>query len=180
MALPKTDRHNGHKAHALPRRWAAGVPLVSVLAGCSLTTAAAERRVDEARGIGETRRYTFHTPPTRPFEWIDEETVVFLTTRGTATIDLATGSVTERTDPDITPSHQPERPVQGPKLQPHSRYGPWKVTGDARFLTADSHGDVRCGSLLVSPDRRFVACSYGIVDRMAESSTGAPAVIRLR
>lgn len=145
------------------------------LVGEKLTTAGAERRVDPARGIGETWRYTFDAPPTRPFEWIDEETVVFLTASGTATIDVPTGSVTERTDPDITPSQQPERPVQGPKLQPGNRYGPWTVTGDSRFLIADdSHGDVRCVDLLVSPDERYVACGYGVIDRMAESSTAPP------
>jgi hypothetical protein len=47
-------------------------------------------------------------------------------------------------------------------------------------LKADDSGDVRCSSMLVSPDGEYVACKYIVADRWAETKESWPAVIRLR
>jgi hypothetical protein len=165
----------GHGWQVL-RRVILGAIIVIGLGGCG--TAAAERRVEEAQGLGETRFFDF--APRSPLEWIDNDTVVFVSIDGTATIDLATGAVTQKVDPSVVPPNPIPDPVPGEKLSPGSRYGPWEVSGDARFLVADDLGDVECGALLVSPDGRYVACTYIVTDRWAESGEGKPAVIRLR
>jgi len=154
--------------------------LVLPLAGCLFGTEEAERRVEQARGVGEMTRLTFSAPPIGPFEWVSDHEVVFLMLSGRVTVDIATGELTEVEDPTVTPSTQSPAPAAERTLPPGNRYGPRQVTSDGRFLTTDDSGDVSCGALLVSPDGRYVACSYTVTDRMAESSQGGPAVIRLR
>jgi hypothetical protein len=161
-------------------RWVLVVAVAAVAAGgCGFGTGEAERRVEKARGIGET--YLFEFGSRSLLEWIDNDTVVFVSIDGTATIDIATGAVTEKADPTVVPPNPIPQPAPGgKKLTPGSQYGPWEVSTDARFLFADDSGDVRCGALLVSPDGRHVACDYIVIDRMAESGKGSAAVIRLR
>jgi len=168
---------DAHSRRPWCRLLLAGVLVSLVVGGCG--TEETERRVEEARGVGEIRLFSFEAPPSSAHEWLSNDGVVFLTLNGTATVDLKTGDVTERVDSGITPSNQPPRPVPSAKLPPGARYGPWEVTGDSRFLRADESGDVRCAALLVSPDGKHAACTYIVTDRMAESSSGGPAVIRL-
>jgi hypothetical protein len=142
-------------------------------------TEEAERRVEETRGVGEIHLFAFQSLGGSPYEWHGSDEVVFLTRDGTATVDLTTGTVME-TNSTIASSEQPPPPVPGRELTPGTRYGPWEVTGDARFLVADESGDIACGLPLVSPDGTYVACSYMLTDRAAESTETQPAVIRLR
>lgn len=128
--------------------------------------------------MGETRLFDIATRS--PLEWVNNDAVIFLTWNGTARIDLATGTVIERTDPSITPPNpHPERSGVT-ELPLGAQYGPWAVTSGGFALIAHESGDVQCGALLVSPNGEYVACHYIVTDRMAESSEGAAAVIRLR
>jgi hypothetical protein len=150
----------------------------ALLGGCLFDTEEAERRVEEAKGVGETQ--LFEIASRHPLTWVSDDRIRFLTWFGTATIDISTGAVTEQPDPSLRPPNpHPERD-RSAKLPAGARFGPWEVTGDSRFLVADDSGDVRCGALLVSPNGEYVACHYIVTDRMAESSTGGAAVIRLR
>jgi hypothetical protein len=154
--------------------------LLLTLSGCSglWGTEQAEKRVETARGVGETR--LFEMAARYPLEWIDDDVVVFLTWVGTATVDLRAGTVTEKRDPSLmSPNPLPER-APSRKLPPGKHFGPWQVSSDSRVLYADSSGDVSCGAMLVSPDGTKLACHYIVTDRMAETSKGAAAVVRLR
>lgn len=158
-------------------RTVGALALCLTIAGCVYSTQETERRVEITRGVGETRVYPFGGSPLR---WTDSHVVVFLALAATATVDLDRGTVTTETDPTLSPSNpRPER-VGVKTLPPAARYGPWTVKGNGRTLTADNSGDVTCGSILVSPDGQYVACSYAVVDRMAESRETRAAVIRLR
>ncbi|MCC6226288.1 MAG: hypothetical protein IT195_07770 [Microthrixaceae bacterium] len=153
-------------------------PLIAmVLAACNLTEAT-ERRVEAARGTGETQ--IFDIAPRYPLKWLNDDVVVFLTGNGTATIDLRTGAVTDRPDPTLVPPNPSPERTGSFELPPHAKYGPWTVQGNGLSLKADDSGDVYCGALLVSPDEDSVACNYIVTDRMAESNSGRAAVIRLR
>lgn len=148
-----------------------------VLAACNLTEAT-QRRVEAARGTGVTQ--IFDLAPRYPLNWLNDDVVVFLTGNGTATIDLRTGPVTDRPDPTLVPPNPSPERTGSFELPPPAQYGPWTVQGNGRSLKADDSGDVRCGALLVSPDKDYVACNDITTDRMAESSSGHAAVIRLR
>jgi len=173
----------GARKRRLATRRSPSLLLASTLASlalgaCASGTREAEERVENARDIGETRLFDFAARS--PLEWIGNDAIVFVSIDGTATIDLATGAVAKKADPSVVPPNPIPQPAPGKKLSPGVQYGPWKVTGDSRFLIADESGDVRCGALLLSPDGSYVARNYIVTDRMAESSRGQPAVIRLR
>lgn len=155
--------------------------LTVALSGCFGGTEATQRRVENARGIGEIQRFTFDAPPRMALRWIGNDKVVYLTWSGYATVDLSTGAVTETPDASVTPPNPSPEPVRTTRLTPKASYGLWRVSSDSRFLYADESGDVRCGSLLVSPNQDLVACSYGAFDRLRDDTVDSgPAVIRLR
>jgi hypothetical protein len=159
------------------------VVAVGAAGGCGFGTGDAERRVEQARGIGETYLFTFSRPPSGALEWVSDHEVVFLTLGGRATVDVRTRTVTEVEDPSVTLHTWGQTftaPLSSRTLPSGTRYGPWEVMSNGGRLKADESGDVTCSALLVSPDRKYVACGYSVFDRWTESRDGAPAVIRLR
>jgi hypothetical protein len=146
--------------------------IVGLFTGCSLFQ---DNRVKRAKGVGETRDLV--QGARWPLEWRGNDVVVFQTWVGTATVNLADGAVRTARDPSVMEPNTPPPPPFD-RLEPGTTYGPWRVGGHGRGLRANTN-EV-CGTLLLSPDRKWVACHHIINHPMQETNEGYGAVIRLR
>jgi hypothetical protein len=131
---------------------------------------------EHARGVGEIRILPFSGIA---FEWLSDDVVVYQTLKGTTTVNLTTGAISEEVDPTLAPNA--DRPRAAFDAFPvGQRFGPWEIGNNNGVFTADDSGDVRCLMPLRSPDGSRVACTYTVTDRWAESSESSAAVIRVR
>jgi hypothetical protein len=111
-----------------------------------------------------------------PVKWHSNEEIEFETWVGTA-LASTDGSVVEQRDPDSDPSDLSSRPPIREVLEIGRQYGKWRSGGD-RLFAGDNE---TCGPpLLLSPDRRFVACQRIVTDPLRETSEGFGTIVRVR